>query len=331
VKTLDNAEQLFDVLAIFEPDLILLDIMMPEISGYDLCSEIKQEERFSKIPVIFLTSLNDTASIIKCFSVGAADYLSKPVNTQELFARIETHINLQINTAKLQAAERELDNFNQMISHDLKSPILMVNKLAGYLIEYQGKVDDPDFDEIINGIRQKSEEVAYVMSKYSELSRLSYIKLNAELVDLNILIQEIISELTNSSNAVIETSDLPVIWGDRLLMKRALANIVSNAFKFTQGRNPARICIGYNCSDYGYLIFVKDNGVGFNPEYGDRLFKMFSRLHSSKDFEGTGTGLAIVKKIIELHNGTVWIEGKENEGASAYIELPKLIEDRASF
>lgn len=325
VRALSNGLKLFEALESSKPDLILLDIMMPDKSGYELCSSLKHDKRFSEIPVIFLTSLNDSASIMKCFNVGAADYLSKPVNPQELFARIETHLNLKINMEKLQEAYRELDVFNHMISHDLKSPILMVNKLAGYLEDYKEKIDNPDYEEIVSGIRQKTEEVVYIMEKYSELSKLCCTKPSIEPIALNDLFKEIFMENTFSAQAVIKIADMPVIYGDRLLMKCAFANIVSNALKFSHNRHPSIVEVGYNKLENGTLIFVKDNGVGFNMKYSANIFEMFTRLHSQKDFEGTGTGLAIVKKIVMLHGGKVWIEAAENEGATVYMELPYLL------
>ena len=316
VRTLSSALKLFEALQKSTPDLILLDVMMPEKSGYELCDDIKQDRRFSEIPVIFLTALNDSASIIKCFNVGAADYLAKPVNPQELFARIETHLNLKINMEKLREAHRELEAFNQMVSHDLKSPILLVNKLAGYLEDYKDKIKDPDYEEIIFGIRTKTEEITYVMEKYSELSKLSYRRLKIEPIYLNELFKEIFEENADAKTVAIEISDLPVINGDRLLIKNAFTNVVANAVKFSRNRNPAVIQVGCKDLESGRLIFIKDNGVGFNMKYSADIFKMFVRLHSQKNFEGTGTGLAIVKKIMDLHGGKVWIEAKENEGAT---------------
>ncbi len=321
VRTLSNALRLFDILEESRPDLILLDILMPVKSGYDLCGGLKQDKRFEKIPVIFMTSLNDSESILKCFRVGAADYLAKPVNTQELFARIEIHLDRKISAEKLRKTQDELFSLNQMISHDLKTPILMVKKLADYLEEYKERIQDPDFEEIILGIRRKTEEIAYVMEKYSELSKLSCVKLRLEPVDCNELFQEIFDESRGSEAAVIQMDHLPVINGDRLLLKRAFANAVGNALKFSRNSRPAVIQVGFRRLDGASLLWIKDNGVGFTMKYAANPFEMFTRLHSQADFEGTGTGLTIVKKIMDLHGGTVWMEAEKNKGATIFFEF----------
>lgn len=322
VRTLSSVLTWQETLEKSSPDLILLDIMMPVRSGYDLCRSLKQDRRFADIPVIFLTSLNDSASIIKCFHVGAADYLSKPVNPQELFARIETHLSLKINMEKLREAQKELERFDQMISHDLKSPIRMISRLTGFLEEYREKIDDPDYREILNGIRQKAEEVTNVMEKYSELSKLSRIGLQIEPVDLDPLVKQVFQENPESAKADICAAGLPVVQGDRLLVKYVFSNLVSNALKFSRGSCPPRIKIGSQKIENGSLVFVKDNGVGFNPKYAANIFKMFTRLHSQKEFEGTGTGLAIVKKIMDLHGGGVWIDAEEGKGATVFLTFP---------
>lgn len=322
VHVLSDGMKICDSLQKSIPDLILLDVMMPKKSGYEICISIKQDNRFSKIPVIFLTALNDTESIIKCFSVGAADYLSKPVNPQELFARIETHLNLKINMEKLEETRRELDTFNQMISHDLKSPMLMIGKLSRYLDQYKEKIDDPNYEEIILGISQKANEIASTMEKYYELSKLSNTRLYVQPIDLNELLRKLIDESHIGSDTQIELGELPEISGDPLLIKNAFKNIIANALKFSRDRHPAKIQIGSRYLESGTLVFVRDNGVGFNMKYSADIFSLFVRLHSQKDFEGTGTGLAIVKKIIELHGGKVWIEAEENKGATVFLIFP---------
>lgn len=321
IRTLSNALHLLDILEESQPNLILLDVMMPGKSGYELCSYLKQEKRFCEIPVIFLTALDDSESIIRCFQVGAVDYLSKPVNVQELFARIETHLNLKNSTEKLREAQKEIYSFNQMISHDLKTPILMLKKLACYLEDYKDKTQDPDYEEIILGIRQKAEEITYVMEKYSELSKLSCTKLRIEPVDLNELFREIFYENSASEAVVIQMEHLPIIKGDRLLLKCAFANAVANALKFSRNSHPPIIQIGSRKSDSSFLLYIKDNGVGCNLNGFINPFEMFTRLHSQADFEGTGTGLAIVKKIIDLHEGKVWLKSEENKGATIYFEF----------
>lgn len=325
VRTVSNALRMFDALEHDAPDLILLDVMMPEKSGYELCTSIKQDRRFASIPVIFLTALNDSASIIKCFNVGGADYLSKPVSPPELLARINTHLNLKMNVEKLWEARRELETFNQMISHDLKSPILLVHKLAGYLEGYRDKISDPDYTTIIRGIQGKTSEIACSMEKYSELARLSYRTPQMESIDLNALMEEIFTTQAEGTPAVLWMDDLPTLLGDRVLLKNAFTNVISNALKFSRERHPPIIEVRCRMQEHGLQLCIRDNGVGFDMKYADNLFQMFTRMHTQEEFEGTGTGLAIVKKILDLLGGDVWIEAVENQGATVFFTFPPVL------
>lgn len=305
----------------FSPDLILLDIIMPDISGFEICKHIKSQPEYSSIPIIFLTGADDEDNIIKAFEVGASDYVTKPVKQKELLARIETHIKLEKIKKKERNAYKELESFNHMVSHDLKTPIWTINKLTGYLKDYSTKINDDNFDELVFMICKKAQDTAYIIEKYSELAKLSTVELFIQEIDMNEFVNHVFYELNPPETAVFNVGDLPCIKADRLLLKQVLVNMFSNSIKFSIDRKPAIISVDCKIVNDKCVFSISDNGVGFNMKYSKNVFEMFTRLHSQKDFAGTGTGLAIVKKIIELHDGNVWMTGEENNGATIYFTL----------
>ena len=156
-------------------------------------------------------------------------------------------------------------------------------------------------------------------------SRMGRTSLNLSKINLNKLIDEIIKLLENDTkNRKIKwkIKKLPRINGDPSLLRQVFINLLSNALKYTRNKKITIIEIDFTEEHDNYIIFIKDNGIGFNSKYKDKLFGVFQRLHSDKEFEGTGIGLAIVKRIINRHNGKVWAEGKINKGATFYLSLP---------
>lgn len=309
------------------PDLILLDIFMPEMDGFEVCKIIKSDPRFSSIPIIFLTSLKDEASISKGFDLGAQDYVAKPFNTSELLARVNTHIKLKKQAESLQHANKELDGFCYSVAHDLKSPLLSIKKLTEYLAEdYTNKID-PAGQELISNIQEKSQEIIEIVDHLLDLSRMCEMKMTMTSINLEHLFSETYSELAAlEKKRTIEftMAPLPTMQGDALMLKLLAQNILSNAIKYTRYKEKAIISINASQNDTEHIIAVQDNGAGFDMRYASRLFNIFQRLHADNEFEGSGVGLAICQKILKRHNGMAWITGKVNEGATFYFSYKKI-------
>ncbi|MDF2985180.1 MAG: response regulator receiver sensor signal transduction histidine kinase [Eubacterium sp.] len=308
------------------PDLILLDIFMPEIDGFELCKLIKANENFKNIPVIFLTSSDDEDSIRKGFESGAQDYVTKPFNTTELLARVNTHIKLKEQTESLYLANRELDSFCYSIAHDLKAPLLSVRKLIDYLsLDYTDKLGE-DGNSLIMNIQKKSAELTGIIDHLLEFSRMCEMEMNFEPVNLHMLIRNVFDELMLAEPqriAKLNLARLPEITGDGIMLRILMTNILSNALKYTSPLPAAIIDIDYTEHQNDYVFCISDNGVGFDMKYSSRLFQVFQRLHSSKEFEGSGVGLSICQRILKRHNGRAWMTGEVNNGASFYFSFPK--------
>jgi Bacteriophytochrome (light-regulated signal transduction histidine kinase) len=326
VKVLVEGNRVFEVLENRIPDLILMDIMMPEINGIELCKRIKNDSKFSSIPVIFLTALSDSDMIINAFSSGAQDYVAKPVNPKELLARVSVHIQLKNKTESLEEAYTEIESFNHMVCHDLKSPLWAIKNLIQFLKDEMPTTEEEPSGLFLRSLEEKSSEAILLIEKLSELSKVSSDPLAKEQLSIYDLFNEVYHFLLaeNTGRTVEYFIDpMPDITADRLLIRQVIYNAMANAFKFTSKMNRTSIKVSYHADINEHIFAISDNGVGFQKKNAERLFSMFYRMHSKKDYDGTGTGLAIAKKIIKRHFGRVWIDSEVNQGTSFYFTLPK--------
>ena len=229
-------------------------------------------------------------------------------------------------TMELQNAVNELEAFTYTVSHDLKSPLRAVDGYSRIIFEDYGEKLGSEVSETILDIRSICNDMIEMINRLLQYYTTSKAKLFKELVNSQEIFTKIFNELVSANidrevKLIIETR-LPKIYADKIMIRQAVYNILSNAFKFTKNQNKAVIQVGSTITENEYVFYIKDNGVGFDMEYSSKLFGIFQRLHTSDEFEGSGIGLVTVKKIIQKHGGRVWIEGKVNEGATVYFTLP---------
>lgn len=309
-----------------KPTLILLDITMPDMNGFELCSLLKENPSYSDIAIIFMTSAQDEESIKKGFALGAQDYVVKPYNSSELLARVSTHIKLASQSIQLKASYKELDQFCHTVSHDLKSPLLVLKQLVNILTLETKDSLSPTTKEIITRIENKSDDIILMIERLLEFSRINQIQCFFEKINISDIFYSVMEELSslepNRKIDFIVSKSLPIVNGDKTLIKFLIQNILSNALKFS--KNNELTIIKVNCStlENYYEISIQDNGAGFDMAYKNKLFHIFERLHSKDEFDGSGVGLVIVKRIMERHNGKVSIEGKPNKGACVKLYFP---------
>jgi PAS domain S-box-containing protein len=241
---------------------------------------------------------------------------------QELNAALEQRV--KDRTAELEAANKELEAFAYSVSHDLRAPLRGIDGFSQAILEdYQDKLDEAGQD-YLNRIRRASQRMAQLIDDILGLSRLTRGELTRETIDLSDLTRHISEELTQShpARAVEFVIDDDVVGsGDSRLMNAVMENLLRNAWKFTAKTDAARIEFGTVDQDGAQVYFVRDNGVGFDMAYVDKLFGVFQRLHSSTEFEGNGIGLATVQRIIHRHGGRVWADGALGKGATFYFTL----------
>lgn len=230
-------------------------------------------------------------------------------------------------TAELQSAVSELEEFSYTISHDLKSPLRAIEGYSKFLMEDYGKALGKEADKMLCSIQDICQDMIILVNKLLEYSVMSKGGLSIELVRPEHIIQAVFHDLEaanrHRSMKLIFQSELPQIAVDKVLFKQVVANILSNSVKFSRDREQTKIIVDCNTPDNEHVFSFKDNGVGFDMKYSGKLFGIFQRLHRSQDFEGVGIGLATIKKIIQKHEGRVWIESAPNVGTTIYFTIPK--------
>ena len=231
---------------------------------------------------------------------------------------------LEKHAATVEAVNRELESYSHSVSHDLRTPLRFVNRIAHVLLHEPGAQLSKNAAEQVNMILQATGEMAQMIEKLLVFSQASHVALKKRRMDLRRLFQDVVTELQHAQEGfVVEVviENLAPCQGDRTLLKEVVANLLTNALKFTRRRESARITVGCTQTGAETVYFVRDNGVGFDMSDTDLLFVPFNRLRKSGDFEGTGIGLALVKRIIERHDGRIWAEGEIDKGATFYFTL----------
>jgi len=237
----------------------------------------------------------------------------------------KAHEELQDHAGRLEAANKELESFGYSVSHDLRSPLRAIAGFSRMILDEKGTTFDPETRRKFGIIQENAEKMGQLIDNLLRLSRLGRAELHQSKLDMGGLVREVLQEIRVTDperEFVTEIGDLPAAQGDPAMIRQLLANLVSNAVKFTRGKQGARIEVGSFERSGERVYYVKDNGVGFDMKYYNKLFGVFQRLVSESQFEGTGVGLAIVQRIVQRHGGRVWAEGQIQEGATFYFTLP---------
>lgn len=232
----------------------------------------------------------------------------------------------------LQTTNAELESFSYSVSHDLRAPLRAIHGFARILLEDHAASLDAEAQRLLGIIDQNTRRMGQLIDDLLAFSRLGRQELEKRPVDMTELASVVAEEVrrgATNGGIDIKVFPLPAAQGDRSLLRQVWGNLVQNAAKFSRGRNRPRIEIGFRPEGNQTVYYVRDNGAGFDDRYADNLFGVFQRLHREEEFEGTGVGLAIVKRIVQRHGGRVWAEGKPNEGATFYFALPQAGGDTA--
>ena len=247
-------------------------------------------------------------------------------------ARARLSERLAERTAQLQSSNRELESFSYSVSHDLRAPLRHIEGYVAMLIEDTVGKLAAEPQRYLKVIVEASRHMGELIDNLLVFSRMGRVEMSQTRVELEMLVQEAVRDLemaTRGRNIGWTIPPLPAVTGDRAMLKQALANLLGNAVKYTRPRDPAQIEMGCAGEEDGRVIlFVRDNGVGFDMQYADKLFGVFQRLHRADEFEGTGIGLANVRRIITRHGGRVWAEAVPDQGATFYFTLEPSLSDQ---
>jgi light-regulated signal transduction histidine kinase (bacteriophytochrome) len=250
---------------------------------------------------------------------------------QRELMKLNTELELRVKerTAQLRNANKELEAFSYTVAHDLRGPLQQLSGFAELLRGRAGKSPDEDgvryLDFIGQSVRRMSGLIDDLLN-FSKAERVDLVKDSVNLQDLVIEVRQELRHQTEGRNIEWTVGNLPEVHADRSLLRLALVNLLSNALKFTRDKTKAEIEIGSYAEEVFCVIFIRDNGVGFDMRQADKLFGAFQRLHSNHEFEGTGIGLASVQRIVQRHGGRVWAEGTVGAGATFSLSLPRALE-----
>jgi signal transduction histidine kinase len=307
------------------PDLVLSDVMMPRLDGFGLVAALRADPRTHAVPVILLSARAGTEASSGGMDAGADDYLIKPFAARELVARVRTHVALSRSrrawAAELERANRELTAFSYSVSHDLRAPLRGITGFTEILLNEGETLDAQERRGLLQTINRGALRMGAIIDDLLVLSQVTRGELRRASVDLTAVVRRIVGDLrVRDPSRVVEisVSDGLAATGDERLLTIALENLMGNAWKFTSKRPRAEIFVE---RDAHGAFTVRDNGAGFDMTASDQLFEPFRRLHAVSDFEGTGIGLAIVRRIIERHGGRVWAHGVVDGGATVRFTL----------
>jgi signal transduction histidine kinase len=353
-----SGEEALELLAVQSVDCILLDLLMPGIGGQETCRRVKSAPNMRDIPVVMLTAVEDRQSMIQGLSAGADDYIAKSSEFDLLRARVHAQIrrkqfedenrlireqllrseleSVEARTAKefaearaglveeLEAKNEELDAFSYSVAHDLRSPLRSLDGFSLALLEdYADKLDEGG-REYLRFIRESAQQMSRLIDDLLALSRVTRSDFQREEVDLAEIARSVAARLQATCperQAEFLIAARLAAEGDANLLAIVLENLMGNAWKYSSKRPHVRIEVGATSRNGRQVYFVRDNGAGFDMAYASKLFGVFQRLHSVREFEGTGIGLATVQRIVRRHGGHIWADGKVDQGATFYFAL----------
>jgi signal transduction histidine kinase len=379
IKARSGKEALKILLKDWDFTLILMDVEMPDLNGFEAAALIYEREKLRHIPIIFITAHNySDERIFKGYASGAVDYIYKPVQPELLRAKVGvfvelykknhqllaqeqkliainrsleneikdrisseekvTELNKKLldNVNRLETANKELDHFAYMASHDLQEPLRKMRMFSDRLSINYADLPDNENKAYITKIQAACSRMQALINDILAFTKISVTRESLIYCNLNILVEEVLNDLDvkiRKKNAKVFVDKLPKLHVHPGLMKPLFQNLIDNSLKYSKLNEEPVIRItsrfdsmadfsSRTLKDKYCRISVQDNGIGFDQQYAEQIFNMFKRLHLNSEYEGTGIGLAICKKIVEEHQGFIFAKGKVNEGSTFIVSLP---------
>lgn len=333
-----DGESAIERAAYGKPDLILLDVLMPGMDGYETCQQLKAQASLAEIPVIFMTALSDTSDKLRAFQCGGVDYITKPFQREEMLARVKTHLiitkqrlDLKKSYEKLETTQQMKDDLAHMIVHDLRTPIWGLKGYCELLGESEPEMSD-NGRSLIDQMIAVTSSLLEMVSSILDVNKMEAGAMNlcVSRFDLEETIRSVFGKLaalkgecrlellpTNGSTPVLMTAD-------QGLVERTVENLVGNAVKFTPEKG-GEIRVGIEALPYLVRVSISDNGYGIPKEYRERIFEKFGQAESRRTLRkySTGLGLPFCRLVVESHGGRIWLGEKEERGSVFHFELPR--------
>ena len=335
-----SGQEALEMLRNFRPDLILLDVLMPDTDGFETCRQLKSTHQTCDIPVIFVSVSTDVEDKVRGFEAGAVDYIAKPVQIDELVARVRAQLagcqrqqTLLAHLAERDQALAELSAFSQTVAHDLKNPLGHVAVVSKYLQNEWRLMSATDVDEFVATIAYTSNKACQIIDELLLLASLRHDEIEFRALPMDGILDEVLKVLTHtvteSHAEIIRPAAWPRALGYAPWIEEVWANYISNAIKY--GGKPPLIELGADSESFGAIRFwVRDNGYGLTLDEQAKLFAPFTQLEQVR-VKGYGLGLSIVQRIVEKLGGHAGVESTPGEGALFYFTLPAADDDPRDY
>ena len=350
-----SGEEALKRLLIDDYAVILLDVQMPGLDGFDTATHIKEREKTRDIPIIFITAISrEPHHALRGYSTGAVDYIAKPFEPWLLRAKVAVFLDLYEKNellrrqrellalrlderykaeealarqaTELERSNAELEQFAYIASHDLQQPLQVLSGYLELLIDRHGPTLTDDARQLLERASASAAHMDRLIRDLLAYSRVgtasdSNFEPTSTAAALDQALDNLGAAITESGGKVEVGAELPVVWGDDMLLCQLFQNLIGNALKFHGPAKPV-VRVHSERRDEEWLFAVADNGMGIEPTNAERIFAMFERLQPSDDFPGTGIGLAICRKIVERHGGRIWVESEVGRGSTFFFTLP---------
>jgi len=333
VRPVPSGKLALQAIASRHPDLILLDIRMPEMNGYEVCERLKADPELRDIPIIFLSALNETEDKVKGFFAGAVDYVTKPVQIEELEARVQTHLELRAQRIELERRYRRLleleglrDSLVHMIVHDMRTPLSVA--LSCYELINDGSLSEDKIDLVKMGSASLN-SLTNMVNAVLDIGKIESGKMSLKFRECDLAaiatgVVESMRVLAASRTITLDGVSSPVVaMADEELVTRVVQNLFQNAVNHTPAHSTVRVRVETAGDDVS--VFLEDEGPGIPPEFVDKIFEKYGRIDQG-DFVrhySTGLGLTFCKLAVEAHGGRIGVESVRKKGSTFWFTLPR--------
>ena len=329
----ENGSIGFEIALKKHPDLIISDILMPKLNGFEMYKKLQNNKTTKLIPLIFLSAKAEKSDIRVGMRLGAEDYLTKPIDVEDLLNTVKIKIDKKILLAQeiidktttisatLQQQKKELDNYAQLISHELKTPLRNISDILIWIREELAHpISSENSINSIELLEKKVERMELLLIKLEQYKNISPSSFKKNKINLNTIAKKVIAKLQVPSHIKIEIKNkLPTLFADEIMLEKVFEILIQNALDHID-KKKGLILLACETTEEDYLFSIKDNGIGIKTKYHEKIFEMFQTIDSNNS---TGIGLSIVKKIISYYNGEVKVESKTNKETIFYFSLPK--------
>jgi len=337
VRPVPGGKLALQAVRLAQPELILLDINMPEMDGFEVCKALKADPLLADIPVIFISANTDTMDKVKAFAIGGVDYVTKPFQFDEIEARMETHLKIRRLQSRLSDSNEQLRTLEQrkadltnMLVHDLRTPLTSI--LSGLMtMDSVGELNDLQQEILSMGI-QGGKTLLGMINDLLDISKMEdgSVQLTREYLSPDELVSAALQQvqaLAQAKGLVLQTdiaAALPMLNADRDKVQRTLTNLLGNACKFTPHGGTVAVSVQLASQENAVLFAIRDTGEGIPHEAFERIFEKFGQVETRKagHNHSTGLGLTLCKMAVEMHGGRIWVESELGEGSTFLFTLP---------